>query len=208
MLMTNKMCEKSTSRANHGAFGFEAAQRGVSLIEVLVTVIILAFGLLALAGLVVKSHASEFDAYQRAQAAVLLTDMAERINANRANAASYVTTTPLGTGEAVWTTCTTLAVGATRDQCQWSKALQGSAESNANGNTGAMVGARGCIEVVQTANTTPGSCAAGIYRVSIVWQGQSLTTAPSLACGQNLYGNDKLRRALATLVEIGTPDCS
>ena len=185
-------------------------QRGVGLIEVLVTILITAFGLLALAGLIAKSTTSEFDSYQRAQAAVLLTDMVERINANRANAANYVTSTPLGTGQTTWATtpCTGLATGTNRDQCEWSSALQGAAESNAGGKTGAMIGARGCIEQVQAANVTPGSCTAGIYRVSVVWQGQSATSAPALACGQNQYGDDRLRRALATLVEIGTPDCS
>ncbi len=184
-------------------------QRGAGLIEVLVTILITAFGLLALAGLVAKSTASEFDSYQRAQASVLLTDMVERINANRANAATYVTTTPLGTGETTWTSCSGLPIGMTRDQCEWSKALQGAAESTtASSKAGAMVGARGCVELVQAANVTPGFCTAGIYSVSVVWQGQSATTAPALACGQNLYGDDKLRRALATLVEIGTPDCS
>jgi type IV pilus assembly protein PilV len=180
----------------------------VGLIEVLVTILITAFGLLALAGLVVKSTASEFDSYQRAQASVLLTDMVERMNANRANAAAYITTTPLGTGETTWTSCTALPTGTARDQCEWSKALQGASESKASGNAGAMVGARGCIELVQATNVTPGFCTAGIYRVSVVWQGQSATTAPALACGQNQYGDDRLRRALATLVEIGTPDCS
>lgn len=185
-------------------------QRGVGLIEVLVTLLITAFGLLALAGLVVKSQASEFDSYQRAQASVLLTDMVERINANRANAASYVTTTPLGTGQTLWTSpCSGLATGTNRDQCEWSNALQGAAESTTNGNAaGAMIAARGCVELVQAVNVAPGFCTAGIYRVSVVWQGQGTTSAPALACGKNLYGDDRLRRALATLVEIGTPDCS
>jgi type IV pilus assembly protein PilV len=182
--------------------------RGFTLIEVLVAMVILAFGLLALAGLIAKSHTSEFDAYQRAQGAVLLSDMVERINANRANAAAYVTAAPLGTGENQWASCLALPVGATRDQCEWSKALQGSGETRAGANTGAMVGARGCIEPVQASNANPGFCAAGIYRVSIVWQGQTVTTAPGLACGQNLYTDDRMRRALAALVEIGVPDCT
>jgi len=181
---------------------------GFSLIEVLVAVIILAFGLLALAGLIAKSHTSEYDAYQRAQAAVLLDDMVERINANRANAASYVTAAALGTGETTWTSCLTLPVGATRDQCEWSKALQGRGEAQGATQTGAMIGARGCVEQIQASNSTTGFCAAGIYRVSVVWQGQTVTTAPALICGQNLYTDDRMRRALAALVQIGVPDCT
>ena len=183
-------------------------QRGFSLVEVLVAMVILAFGLLALAGLVAKSHSSEFDAYQRAQAAVLLTDMVERINGNRANAAAYVTAAPLGTGESTWPNCVGLAVGVALDQCQWSKELQGASETRGGASIGAMYSARGCIEQLQARNTTSGACAAGIYRVSIVWQGQTATVAPALACGANLYTDDRTRRALATVVQIGTPDCT
>jgi type IV pilus modification protein PilV len=67
------------------------AQAGTSLIEVLVTIVILAIGLLGLAGLQSRLQVSEMESYQRAQALVLLNDMVGRIEANRTNAASYVT---------------------------------------------------------------------------------------------------------------------
>jgi type IV pilus assembly protein PilV len=50
-------------------------QRGTSLVEVLVTVIVLAFGLLGIAALQAKAQVGNLEAYQRAQAVVLLQDM-------------------------------------------------------------------------------------------------------------------------------------
>ncbi|MDP3678960.1 MAG: prepilin-type N-terminal cleavage/methylation domain-containing protein, partial [Methylotenera sp.] len=54
-------------------------QRGALLLEVLVTIVILAIGLLGLAGLQAKLQSSEMESYQRAQALILLNDMASRI---------------------------------------------------------------------------------------------------------------------------------
>ena len=61
------------------------------MLEVFITIVILTIGLLGLAGLQSRLQASEMEAYQRAQALILLNDMASRIATNRANAASYVT---------------------------------------------------------------------------------------------------------------------
>ena len=72
--------------------------RGTSMIEVLVTLVIVAIGLLGLAGLQSRLQISEMESYQRAQALILLNDMASRLAANRANAASYITPGPLGAG--------------------------------------------------------------------------------------------------------------
>jgi type IV pilus assembly protein PilV len=64
------------------------AVAGFSLIEILVTVMILMFGILGLAGLQGAAINAESDAHQRAQALLLLQDMADRINANRKHAAA------------------------------------------------------------------------------------------------------------------------
>lgn len=170
-------------------------QPGFSLLEALVTIVILAFGLLGLAGMQVKTQASETESFQRAQAILLVEDMANRIGANRANAASYLTgTTPLGTGDSSQPTdCTTLT-GAARDSCDWSYELKGAAEKQSGSAIGAMTGARGCI--VQT-GTNP-----SVYMITVAWQGMTQLSAPSLACGKNLYGSDGYRRAIANQVTI------
>lgn len=177
------------------------AQLGTSMIEVLVTVVILTFGLLGLAGLQSKLQLSEMEAYQRAQALVLLDDMANRISSNRdtAAAATYVSSTPYGTGHS----CSTSSTSSTqaRDTCEWSNALRGAAEVSGGRNVGAMLGARGCIELLPSGNQ---------YMITVAWQGMGPVTAPTVSCGQNLYNNDtnctndRCRRVVTTLVRFGT----
>jgi len=181
--------------------------RGSSLIEVLVTLVILSVGLLGVAGLQAKMGAAEVESYQREQALLALTDMMDRLKANSSAAASYVTTSPLGTGDGEPADCSTQAVGVNLDECQWSHLLQGYGEQTAAGNVGAMQGARGCISQIQALNQNPGFCAAGIYQVTVAWQGTTATSAPTLACGQNSYGNDAYRRAVAAMVTIPATQC-
>lgn len=184
--------------------------RGSSLIEVLVTLMILAFGLLGVAGLQSKIGVAEMESYQRAQALVTLQQMTERLTANSELATSYVTATPVGTGDAEPASCTGIAVGPNRDLCEWSNALKGTGEtSGAGAATGAMVAGRGCITQVQAANPALGVCSAGIYQVSVAWQGMSPTAATAgLACGTGLYGaSDAWRRVIATTVSVPTTSC-
>jgi len=181
--------------------------RGSSLIEVLVTLIILAIGLLGVAGLQAKMGAAEVESYQREQALLALADMMDRLKANSAQAASYVTPTPLGTGDGQPADCSGQPVGVNLDECQWSHLLQGYSEQTATGHVGAMQSARGCITQTQALNQTPGFCAAGIYQVTIVWQGTTATSAPTNVCAQGQYGNDAYRRAVAGTVTFPATSC-
>jgi type IV pilus assembly protein PilV len=191
---------------------FPVAMRGTTMLEVLITIVILAFGLLGVVGLQSKMQIGEMESYQRAQAILLLQDMVDRINANRANAANYVSATVFGTGQspAPASPCPT-AAGVSRDQCEWSYALLGAAEKRSTTNLGAMIGARGCVELVQAANPAAGVCTPGIYLVSVAWQGFSATNttvAPAQTCGTGQYSDDKLRRVIAARVMVGLPECS
>lgn len=175
------------------------------MIEVLITIVIVAFGLLGLAAFQLRAQTVELESFQRAQAIVLLSDMAARIQANRNNAASYVSTS-LGTGAA---DCSTSGGTAAGDQCEWSNLLKGLAEQGSNGGIGAMIGARGCITQIQAPNPAAGVCAPGIYQISVAWQGMSPTVVPENSCGAGSYGsNDALRRVIATQVVIGLFGCS
>ncbi|SNS32981.1 type IV pilus assembly protein PilV [Noviherbaspirillum humi] len=183
-------------------------QRGASMIEVLVTVVILAFGLLGLGALQSKIQVAEFEAHERTQAVVLLAEISERLSANRALASSYLNAGTIGTGDNQPASCATLATGPARDLCEWSNALKGAAEQSKGARQGAMIGARACITQVQAPDATTGVCAPGIYRVTVSWQGMSRISAPSLTCGQGSYGSDDAyRRAIATDVSIGLPSC-
>lgn len=58
-------------------------QQGTTLIEVLIAVVILAVGLLGMAGLQATSVRTNQGAYYRSQASILANDMADRMRANR-----------------------------------------------------------------------------------------------------------------------------
>ena len=167
-------------------------QAGVSLIEVLVSVVIVVLGLLGLAGLQSHATVAEMEAFQRAQALVLLQDMVDRVNANRLTKELW-TSGPVGTGNAI-ANCSTMT-GIARDQCEWGNALLGAAETAAAGKVGAMVGARGCVDMIK--GTMPRE-----YRVSVVWQGLSATAQPGTDCGIGEYGDDRMRRAVTATVVI------
>lgn len=170
------------------------------MLEVLITLVILAIGLLGLAGLQSRLQASEMEAYQRAQALILLDDMASRITTNRANAVNYVTGTdsPLGVGM----TCPSdTSTQRKIDHKEWCAALQGAAETSGGANVGAMLGGRGCVE----------DLGGGAYRVTVAWQGLTPIASPAVACGQGSYDSagtactdDLCRRAVFTVVRIAT----
>ena len=169
------------------------AERGVTLIEILVTILILAFGLMGLAGMQAKVQTTQSESYQRAQAVLLVQDMANRISANRLNATSYVTVNTLGTGDSQPASCAALT-GFAKDQCEWSHAIQGAAEMQGTSSIGAMVAARGCVD--QIATNPP------VFRITVTWQGLSDLTASSLGCGQGLYPRETLRRAIPSYVTV------
>lgn len=158
-------------------------QGGFSLIEALISLVILMVGLLGLAGLMVQSQRAEMESYQRAQALILLQDMADRINANRKAATCYpftasaVGTPYLGTNSILAastvpaTQCSaaaimaiypsmpaaTAAISATTavaDLNAWHNVLLGSAEVMAGNKVGVMIGARGCISYDATQQLT------------------------------------------------------
>lgn len=181
-----------------------SAMRGVSLIEVLVALLILMVGLLGLAGLQTRVTQAEFEAYQRAQALVLMHDMADRIQSNRVAARCYAVT---GSGGSPWlgtdgdpTACSGWGTAETRsraytDMLEWSQVLEGISESSAGQQVGAMLGARGCVTFVEATNT---------YTVAVSWQGTVPTAAPGVSCGNGLYGDEALRRTIATSFQFAT----
>lgn len=219
---------------------------GFTLIEVLVTLAILLFGLMGLAGLIVKGQRAAYEAYQRHQALSIATDLAERMKANQSNlpstyivpgqqdnlsvAALYVAgapvATPLGdpTSPTKWNgltdgsivncgtaTCKANCTAAVAlpptdenykaalrtcmqrlsvdyDLALWEGQLIGITERRAADavNVGGIVNARGCVE-----GPLGGSSPPNTYRVSVAWQGDVPTFAPtSSACGTGLYRNN------------------
>lgn len=172
------------------------------MIEVLVTMVIIAFGLLGLAGLQSKMQVAEVESYQRAQALVLLNDIASRISTNR-NASvnnAYVTASAIGPSTNCGGTFTTNAM-ANADLREWCNALKGAGEVKGGENRGAVVAGRGCVESLGNRE----------YMVTIAWQGLVPVSAPpeSVACGKDQYDasgtkceGDKCRRFVTTIVRL------
>lgn len=173
------------------------------------TLVILLIGLLGLAGLQAQAQRSEMESYQRAQALILLQDMAGRINANRKVASCYAYTTDTANGTPYLGTLATASAAcsagtltqqarAVADMQDWNLSLQGAAEVSGGSNVGAMIGARGCITTI----------AADTYRITVTWQGLGNTAAPpaSQACANTLYGNEAQRRAVSLTVQIADLD--
>jgi len=186
---------------------------GFAMVEAMVTVVVVAFGLLGVAGLVSRAFVAEVEGTQRTQAMLLLQDMATRIEANRANAAAYVTGDTGVTGyvttmvASVTTTslvvCNPAAPLADRDRCEWSQLLAGANEQVDTRNAGVLVGAIGCIYEIDAFNR--------IYAISIAWQGMSAGAAPIVdtgfvpnGCGRDLFGAENQRRVITMPVRLAT----
>lgn len=73
---------------------------GFSLIEVLITLLILAIGLMGVAALQFRGLQFNYDAYIRSQVNVLAYDIGDRMRLNATNAAAYISnyTVPANTG--------------------------------------------------------------------------------------------------------------
>ena len=61
-------------------------QNGFSLIEILITLIIMSYGLLGVAGIIVNSLKVSQSSYSRSQASLLANDIIDRMRANRVTA--------------------------------------------------------------------------------------------------------------------------
>ena len=194
-------------------------QRGTSLVEVMVTLVITAYGLLGLTGLMSRMHVVQSEGFARSQALLLLADMTERIGAGNPQTAAAVAAyadpnkvgllAPAGSGDSQPADCSALAAGGARDVCEWSNLLKGISEKLGGNPVGAIQGARGCIELLTAPDATTGVCTPATFRVSVAWQGTLVSAASSNACGRNLYGSaDGARRVLAEQVTVGLPLCT
>jgi type IV pilus assembly protein PilV len=184
--------------------------KGFTLLEVLVSLVILVFGVLGLIGMQAYTQVATFESYQRGQALILVQDMADRVATNRASALCYQITTDTangapfaGTGAATPTCTAAVGTAATRDLATadlaaWDDALKGASETTGGTKVGAVIGARGCISYDAATNS---------YRVAVAWQGMAPTVAPTAAdsdatCGKNQYGAEAQRREVSITVRI------
>ena len=182
-------------------------QRGVGMIEVLVTFVIVSVGMLAIVGMQITGKQANYDAVQRTAASHLAMDMMERMRLNPTGLAGYATNTVLGGNTvatpnpacaAVGSSCTPTQLAAA-DLDDWEELLDGLAEwVDADSDdtvdageraTGGLVNPRACV-------IGPAGGGTGLYRIFIVWRGSQEQATAALGggvCGggldnTNLYG--------------------
>lgn len=151
-------------------------QTGFTLIEVLITVFVIAVGLLSAAGLQIMSKKANFDALQRTQASALAQAIVSKMRANSGALGDYVTSdavvafttapTPLCIGA---TTCTAAQL-AQYDLWQWAQALNGAEEKDPDDQSnGGLSNPSGCVQ----------AGADGLYTIVVTWRGIAPLRTPS-----------------------------
>jgi type IV pilus assembly protein PilV len=109
---------------------FPQKQRGFSLLEVMITMLIVSFGLLGIGGIIVISLKNNQGSYARGQATLMVNDMVDRMRANRAVAEAP--SSPYNLALAATPAGTTVAA---TDLAEWRAALATSIPSG----TGSVV---------------------------------------------------------------------
>ncbi|HEY9027892.1 MAG TPA: prepilin-type N-terminal cleavage/methylation domain-containing protein [Burkholderiaceae bacterium] len=197
---------------------------GFTLIEVLVTIVVLVFGILGVIGMQTLASANEFESYQRGQALAMARDMQARLQSSRGVLAGYLNpgissgdgSVYFGNGTGATNfadssgNCPAPVAGdplseAKAQICAWGVDLQGAAAKEGANAVGAMAGARGCVIQV----TPPQLNALADLYVVIVWQGitKRADPLPDSAAGQCASDVDfgaGLRRGVS--VRVLVPD--
>lgn len=137
-------------------------QAGFTLIEILVTVVVLAIGLLGLAGLQATSLSFNSTAYQRSQATSLAYDIADRMraNASAARAGNYV----IALGAAAPAGATLFAI----DLQEWRRALANTLPSGTGGICRGTLNAAGVCTLV----------AGNVFTIRVQWDDSRGQAAP------------------------------
>lgn len=178
------------------------SQGGVSLLEVLVSILVFSVGALGVAGLGVFSKRAAFDSVQRGTAAEIAYGLLEEIRGNKTAIGSYLgATLGRGTRGTEPTACNvpaavcTAAEFASHSLWKWEQMLDTGMETIGGAGTGGLLEPTACI-------TGPAGGVAGDYIVTVVWLGSATLTDPALNdCGAatGLYGTGNNQRRMVVV---------
>lgn len=199
------------------------AARGFTLVEVLVTMVVMLIGLLGIVRLQSRASATELESYERAQALSIARDMESRLKLSRNIVSGFLGDSVSSTDGAVYVgngstnhanadgLCPAPAAGssaqvlAEHQACEWGVGLLGASmkETASGSRMGAMVGARGCVMRVEPAQA---NALADLY-VVVVWQGAAKlrdppAASPGAACASTVDFGDGYRRAVSLRVLV------
>ena len=180
-------------------------QRGFSLLELLIALVVFSVGMLAVAGLQTVSKQANFEGLQRTTAAQTANGLLEDIRTNGDAVDVYLGAGEIGEGSrgneplpscVVGSECNS-AQKALHDLWVWEQMLDGNFESDGAVGTGGLVLPRMCV-------TGPLAGGAGIYQVTIVWRGSAAITSPlNNFCG-TLAGNYGANNEFRRIIQIPT----
>lgn len=168
---------------------FKSFHQGMTFIEVLISLVILATGIIGAVAMQTAAKQGSFDAMQRSLASALAQDIIERIRANDADAAiigsyagtySAALTEPSKRCNTTATVCTPAEMTA-NDLYEWTQLLIGADVKSGTDNVGGLSNGLACI-------ITAGQ----VVTIVITWKGRAETQdASDGTCGT---GTDKNRR--------------
>lgn len=130
--------------------------RGISMVEALVALVIMSVGMLGIAGLYLSSLQAGRSANLRMQAVNLVSDLGDRIRANKRGVANYqASATATGKSNDCATKTCSAAEIAENDLFIWKQAITAALPANANGQVAYTAGAA----------TVPNRCT-----IMVVWR--------------------------------------
>lgn len=195
--------------------------RGFTLIEVLVTMLVLAIGLLAVASLQAMSKKLHYDAIQRTSASALAQSMVESMRGNPANLDAYLTNDASQLSldsDCTQATCTQAQL-ASYDLYRWNQEMVGVETRSGSDNAGGLVNPTGCI--------SKDGALPGLYIIAIAWRGITGLAPPDAddpaddparnTCGQGMGryddplesgSDDRLRRIVLINAYISDPNAA
>lgn len=181
-----------------------SCQRGFSLIELLVTIVVFSIGLLAIAGLQAMAKQANYESLQRSAASQIAYGLMEDMRMNGAALATYANAPDLGggvTGTQPAPNCGSAAnvctpvQRATHDLWFWESTIDGDQELNNGQAAGGIVDPTLCID-------GPVAGDAGTYTIAVAWRGSVELSNPALSdcgAGSGKYGPGDLQRRVLVI---------